>query len=131
MGVGSEPAPVWRPRARRLVRSIACQVVSAEGEFRLLSDEILELSATGMLVRARPNVPVRLGEPVVVSFRTPGSERYVDACARVVRQEPIEKAGEGEQLALTFSELDPFSRSYLQARVEHLRTEVGPPGCRA
>ncbi|HEY2368567.1 MAG TPA: PilZ domain-containing protein, partial [Polyangiaceae bacterium] len=66
---------------RRYVR-IDCQVVR-EHDFRLVGDLALDLSERGMLVRTRERVLT--GEDVVVSFRPPNSNRFVDALGHVAR----------------------------------------------
>jgi hypothetical protein len=66
---------------RRYVR-IDCQVVR-EHDFRLIGDLALDLSERGMLVRTKERVLT--GEDVVVSFRPPSSNRFVDALGHVAR----------------------------------------------
>jgi hypothetical protein len=66
---------------RRYVR-IDCQVVR-EHDFRLIGDLALDLSERGMLVRTKECVLT--GEDVVVSFRPPSSNRFVDALGHVAR----------------------------------------------
>ena len=66
---------------RRFVR-IDCQVVR-EHDFRLVGDLALDLSTKGMLVRARSRVLT--GEELLVAFRPPRSNRWIDAQATVAR----------------------------------------------
>ena len=66
---------------RRFVR-IDCQVVR-EHDFRLVGDLALDLSTKGMLVRARQRVLT--GEELLVAFRPPRSNRWIDAQATVAR----------------------------------------------
>ena len=76
----SELEPVRRA-FRRFVR-IDCQVVR-EHDFRLVGDLALDLSTKGMLVRARQRVLT--GEELLVAFRPPRSNRWIDAQATVAR----------------------------------------------
>lgn len=66
---------------RRYVR-LDCQVVR-ERDFRLVGDLALDLSTGGMRVRGLS--PVLTGEEVVISFRPPRSNVWVDAEATVAR----------------------------------------------
>jgi len=66
---------------RRFVR-IDCQVVR-EHDFRLVGDLALDLSTKGMLVRARSRVLT--GEELLIAFRPPRSNRWIDAQATVAR----------------------------------------------
>ncbi len=66
---------------RRFVR-LDCQVVR-EHDFRLIADLALDLSTKGMLVRARTRVLT--GEEVIVTFKPPRTNVYVDATATVAR----------------------------------------------
>lgn len=66
---------------RRYVR-LDCQVVR-EHDLRVVGDLALDLSTKGMLVRAQERVLT--GEEVLVTFRPPRSNTYVDAPATVAR----------------------------------------------
>jgi PilZ domain len=66
---------------RRYVR-LDCQVVR-EHDLSEVADLALDLSTKGMLVRARKRVLT--GEEVIVTFRPPRSNTYVDAPATVAR----------------------------------------------
>ena len=66
---------------RRFVR-IDCQIVR-EHDFRLIGDLALDLSTKGMLVRARTRVLT--GEQLLVAFRPPRCNRWIDAQATVAR----------------------------------------------
>jgi PilZ domain len=66
---------------RRYVR-LDCQVVR-EHDLTEVADLALDLSTKGMLVRARKRVLT--GEEVIVTFRPPRSNTYVDAPATVAR----------------------------------------------
>jgi hypothetical protein len=64
---------------RRFVR-IDCQVVR-EHDFRLVGDLALDLSTKGMLVRARTRVLT--GEELLVAFRPPRCNRWIDSRATI------------------------------------------------
>jgi hypothetical protein len=70
-----------RSSFRRYVR-LDCQIVR-EHDFRLVGDLALDLSTRGMLVRARQRVLT--GEEVIVAFKPPRSNRWVDAQGIVTR----------------------------------------------
>jgi hypothetical protein len=67
---------------RRFVR-IDCQVVR-ERDFRMVGDLALDLSTKGMLVRAA-GVRVLTGEELLVAFRPPRSNQWIDTQATVAR----------------------------------------------
>ncbi len=66
---------------RRYVR-IDCEVVR-EHDFRVVGNLALDLSERGMLVATRERVLT--GEDIVVAFRPPSSNRFVDALGHVAR----------------------------------------------
>lgn len=66
---------------RRYVR-LDCHVVR-EHDLAPVADLALDLSTKGMLVRAQKRVLT--GEEVIVTFRPPRTNRYVDAPATVAR----------------------------------------------
>jgi hypothetical protein len=74
----SEPV---RRAFRRYVR-LDCQVVR-EHDLSVVGDLALDLSTRGMLVRAQKRVLT--GEEVIVTFRPPRSNTFVDAPATVAR----------------------------------------------
>jgi PilZ domain len=71
-----------RSAFRRFVR-IDCQVVR-EHDFRLVGDLALDLSTKGMLVRGC-GVRLLTGEELLVAFRPPRSNVWIDAQATVAR----------------------------------------------
>ena len=75
---------VSRPRRRTSRRGVylSCQVVR-ERDFRLVGQFGLDLSADGMLVAT--NERVLTGEPLLVSFRAPLSDFWLDLQASVAR----------------------------------------------
>ena len=77
-----------RKHFRRYVR-LDCQVVR-EFDFKLVGDLALDLSPRGMLVRAAPKsgartMPVLTGEEMIVTFKAPRSNVWIDAQAVVAR----------------------------------------------
>lgn len=75
------PEPV-RNSFRRFVR-LDCQVVR-EHDFKLVGDLALDLSTQGMLVRGI-GVRVLTGEELLVAFRPPRSNVWIDTRAVVAR----------------------------------------------
>jgi hypothetical protein len=69
-------------RAVRRLAHIGCEVVR-ERDFRRVSYRVLDLSAEGMQVVADSSVLT--GESMIVSFRIPKSDAFVDAEATVAR----------------------------------------------
>lgn len=108
---------------RRFVR-IDCQVVR-ERDFKLIGDLALDLSERGMLVRTSERVLT--GEEVVVSFRPPRSNRFVDALGHVARVIHGRRPGDhlcatrsgfagseyGRQLGIEFYAMDEDDRHHL------------------
>jgi len=70
-----------RRAVRRLAR-MGCEVVR-ERDFRRVAHRVLDLSTEGMQVAAE--LPVLTGESVIVSFRIPKSDVFIDAEAMVAR----------------------------------------------
>src|SRR6476646_1926892 len=71
-----------RRKARRHAVHIACQVVR-ERDFRLVSDRILNLSISGLVVATAE--PAIAGERLLVSFRLPRTTYWIDTEATVTR----------------------------------------------
>ena len=95
---------------RRFVR-IDCQVVR-EHDFKIIGDLALDLSERGMLVRTSERVLT--GEEVVVSFRPPRSNRFVDALGHVARVIHGRRPGDrGRQLGIDFYAMDEDDRHHL------------------
>ena len=102
------PSP--RQSFRRFVR-LDCQVVR-EHDFKILGDLALDLSTEGMMVATRERVLT--GEEVVVVFRPPGSNRWVDAAATVARVIHGRRPGDrGRALGLHFDLMDSRDRDHL------------------
>jgi hypothetical protein len=71
----------FRVSFRRFVR-LHCQVVR-EHDFRLVGDLALDLSTTGMRVRATQRILT--GEELILSFKPPRSNRWFDVQGTVAR----------------------------------------------
>jgi hypothetical protein len=86
-------------RALRRAVVFDCQVVREQG-FELVGQRGVDLSTDGMLLLT-PALAV-LGEELIVSFRVPGTERWVDTLAtvaRIVRGDRRNDSGRGLGLA--------------------------------
>jgi hypothetical protein len=83
-------------RASRRAVDVACQVVRERG-FVLLGERGTDLSPEGMLVpcAARMTRAVTAGEEVIVTFRVPGTERWIDTLATVARVVRGHRRGDG------------------------------------
>lgn len=94
-----------RRKARRHAVRIACQVVR-ERDFRLISDAVVDLSMSGMVVTAAHWVfgqSILTGERLIVSFQLPKSPHWVDTQATVTRVARGRRRGENAPaLALEF-----------------------------
>jgi hypothetical protein len=105
---------------RRYVR-IDCQVVR-ERDFRVVGELALDLSERGMLVRTDERVLT--GEEVVVCFKPPRSNRFVDAVGHVARVVHGRRPGDrGRCLGIELDEMDDGDRQHLW---ESLRGLVAP-----
>ena len=97
-----------RRRARRHAVRIPCQVVR-ERDFRLISDAVLDLSMSGMVVTAAHWVygqSIFTGERLIVSFQLPKTLHWVDTQATVTRVARGRRRGESAPaLALEFDPL--------------------------
>lgn len=116
----------FQRRPSRHPVSIPCQVVR-ERDFRLVADQVMNLSTWGMLVS--PADPVVTGEKVFVSFKLPGGEDWVDACATVTRvihgRRPTETS---RMLGLEFDDMSHYDRYRLRRALA--KRPVTPPGVR-
>lgn len=110
LGVGGD-----RRRARRVSVELGCQAVT-DDDFFLLGDQIVEASTTGLLLRAA-DIPAMVGETVIVSFRPPRSEEWIDAEAKVVRLITGRRPG-APGFGLELSSLSPFDRERLARSLE-------------
>ncbi|MBN1607018.1 MAG: PilZ domain-containing protein [Polyangiaceae bacterium] len=113
-----------RSRTSRRTLRARCQVVR-ERDFRLVADRVKNLSASGMLVA--PADPVLTGERLIVSFRLPQSDFWIDAEAVVSRVVHGRRAGENTRaLGVQFDNLDPEARRALELCLCH--APPVPPG---
>lgn len=101
---------------------LACQVVR-QRDFKLVSDEILEVSEGGLLVR--PSVRILTGEDVLVSFMAPFSRTFIDAEGSVARILHGRRMGDpGPALGIAFSDIDEVSRALLRRQLDDLPTRM-------
>jgi hypothetical protein len=113
-----------RTSFRRFV-SIDCQVVR-ERDFRLVGDVAIDLSTKGMLVRARS--PVLTGEELLVAFRPPRCNCWIDAQATVARVLHGRRPGD---TGLAFGiEFHGLAREFEDLLFEKLRGMAAPPAMR-
>ena len=114
-------------RAFRREVILSCQVVR-ERDFRLVSDLALDLSTQGMLVST--DLRVLTGEPLLVTFRPPRSDRWLDVSATVARVVHGRRPGDrGRCLGLSFHGLDGAAERLL---FQHLHAACRRPsraGC--
>jgi hypothetical protein len=98
---------------RRAVR-LECQAVRTR-DFRLLGTRAIDLSPFGMrlLIRDRSGLSLGLGDEVLVTFRAPGSHRWIDCAARVTG------LFDGS-IGLQFGQMDDASRATLEKTLRGL-----------
>jgi hypothetical protein len=70
-----------RARLRRAI-PIQCEVVR-ERDFRLVGTKVIDLSTKGMLLET--DLPVLTGEELLVTFKSPSSDRWYDCSATIAR----------------------------------------------
>jgi hypothetical protein len=94
-------------RASRRAVGFKCQVVRERG-FVLLGERGVDLSTDGMLLPCIPRAEV--GEELLVTFRVPGTQRWVDTAATVARVVSGYRRGDdGPGLGLLFAPLEAES----------------------
>ena len=113
LGVGGD-----RRRSKRVKVELDCQAVT-DDDFFLLGDQIVEASATGLLLRS-VDIPAEVGETILVSFRPPRSEEWIDAEAKVVRLINGKHPG-APGFGLELTNLSPFDRERLTRSLERWR----------
>jgi len=121
--VGAGPMMVRRNDRREVRRAmgLSCAVVR-ERDFRLISDQALDLSPDGMLVKTEHDLAI--GESLIVSFRATQLGLWFDSEATVTRIVRGRRPGDrGPAIGLSFSTLDRVKRLILRG---HLR-RVPPP----
>ncbi len=106
---------VPRRPSRHRVR-LACQIVR-ERDFRLVSDEVCELSEAGMLVV--PKLRVLTGEELLVSFMAPYTRMFIDAEAVVARVVHGRRLGdERHALGIHLTGMDQVARAVLRSQLD-------------
>ena len=104
-----------RARLRRRVQP-SCEVVRTR-DFRLVGTQVLDLSATGMLLET--SLPILTGEELIVSFKSPTDDRWFDCEANVARIVHGRRRGDSSRaLGIAFDAIDPWNELLL---CEHLR----------
>jgi PilZ domain-containing protein len=129
MNAGLAKSP--RRAVRRAARS-RCNAVSSE-HFELLGERVLDLSPRGMLVAC--DLPVALGEEVIVSFQTPGRDPiWLDAEAEIARIVHGFRQGDpGYCVGLRFTYFERLARGELLSRLAGVPPPIPqrrPEGCR-
>ncbi len=111
--------PTDRERvAFRHALHVDCQVVR-ERDFRLVGRRTLDVSTTGMLVVAE--LDVAPGDDLVVSFRAPRTDRFVDAEAKVARVVHGRRRGDvARAVGLEFSAMDRAAFTTLRTALRRL-----------
>jgi len=92
-------------RGSRRAAVVECQVVREQG-FQLIGSRGVDLSPEGMLLST--HVRAVRGEELIVTFRVPGTHRWIDTLATVARiVRGRRHADGGPALGLAFDPLDP------------------------
>ena len=108
---------VPRRPSRHRVR-LGCQIVR-ERDFKLVSDQLIELSEYGMLVV--PKARVLTGEPLLVSFMAPFTRQFIDTEATVARVLHGRRLGDmGIGLGLDLSAMSESARSLIREQLAFL-----------
>lgn len=107
----SETPGTRRSRSPRFSVRIPCQLVRLR-DFQLVGKTIADLSEEGALVEA--TTQVLTGEPLLLSFRAPFSNRWVDADAVLARVLHGRRTGDlRRSLGVSFTALTPEGRRLL------------------
>ncbi len=94
----------------------SCEVVRTR-DFRLVGTQVLDLSATGMLLET--DLPILTGEELIVSFKSPTEDRWFDCEANVARVlHGRRRTDRHLALGIAFDSIDPWNELLL---CEHLR----------
>ncbi len=108
---------IERRSTRRQV-DLPCQAVAEDG-FRFLGARVIDLSPEGMQVQSAAQV--RVGEPVIVSFKAPNSDDWMDAEAEVARVVRGQRGTDrGRSIGLRFTQQSTFDRVMLAERLRNL-----------
>lgn len=87
-------------------------LLRASSDDRLIADEVVDGSWSGLRVRSLG--PARLGEPVRISIRVPGSRLWLEADGVVARVCPGRRADDGgETLGVAVRRMDGMHRLLL------------------
>jgi c-di-GMP-binding flagellar brake protein YcgR len=97
---------------------VDCQIVR-EHDFKLVANKSLDVSATGMQVVSE--LDVAIGESVIVSFRAPRTDRFIDAEAVITRVVRGRRRGDvARSIGLEFSTIDRASFITLKSALRRL-----------
>jgi len=117
-------ATTWAARRRMQRRSmrravrLECEVVR-EHDFKLIASHAVDLSPDGMLVLA--DAVVLTGEDVIISFRTPFSNHWFDACGTIARVVHGRRPGDfGPCFGIHFDDAEEVSRIVLEQKLRRL-----------
>jgi hypothetical protein len=90
---------------------VDCQIVR-ERDFKLIGSRAIDLSPWGMLVMGQE--PVLTGEPLIVAFRIPKGDVWLDAMATVARVVHGRRPGDlGRCFGVAFESIEPDVQMYL------------------
>lgn len=116
-----------RRSVRRFVR-LECEIVR-ERDFRLIGKRALDLSTTGMRVSALDHVLT--GEPVVLAFKAPGSDFWVDGEGVVARVAHGRRREDfGTSIAVQFKAFPDDVRTVLRRNLLRCPPVTGKRGAR-
>lgn len=122
----SRTAARYVPRrpSRHSVR-LGCQIVR-ERDFKLVSDEIVELSEGGLLVLPKETARILTGENVLISFMAPFTRTFVDAEAVVARVIHGRRMGDPTpSLGLSITHMSEACQALVRSQLTFLPT--APP----
>ncbi len=102
-----------RKSTRRAVR-VDCQVIR-EKDFKLLGQSALNISADGLLLKSR--FRAQKGEALLISFRVPGTNQWIDTEATVARFESSDSPRKAHTIGVAFESLDSESKRLLRAKI--------------
>jgi len=110
---------VPRRPSRHAVR-LGCQVVR-ERDFKLVAEQMVELSETGLLVL--PKIRILTGENLIVTFMAPFTRVYVDAEATVARVMHGRRLGDtGPTLGLSITSMPDAARALVRSQLTFMPT---------
>ncbi len=116
-------------RTRKHIRArvtTACQVVAEDG-FRLLGEQTVDVSASGLLLAS--SRPATLGERVLVSLRLPQAQSWIDAEGQVQRALWHTGSHDGKTtsrwaLAIAFDGMSLVDRALLEAALSRVAEKM-------